>query len=281
MAAQFGPTATTHRWARSRAARCACATLVLHDQAERLAWLARYLPELPGSGIVYCLTVADTSAWRPGCGRNGIDAHAYNGPMQAEERERLERALLNNEIKALVATVALGMGYDKPDLGFVVHYQRPGSVIAYYQQVGRAGRAVDDADGILHVRARGRRDRGRTSSAARSRRRRRCRRSSMRSAEVDTATIRYLETQLNIRHSRLETILKLLEVDGAVDRDGSRYVRTLTPWVVRRRAHRAGHRSCARRRSPRCATTSRIDGCLMLFLTAAWTTPTPSRAADA
>jgi ATP-dependent DNA helicase RecQ len=64
-------------------------------------------------------------------------------------RERLEDQLLRNEIKALVATTALGMGYDKPDLGFVVHYQAPGSIVAYYQQVGRAGRGIDHAVGIL------------------------------------------------------------------------------------------------------------------------------------
>ena len=49
--------------------------------------------------------------------------------------------------RALVATTALGMGFDKPDLGFVIHYQTPGSVVAYYQQVGRAGRALDRAYG--------------------------------------------------------------------------------------------------------------------------------------
>ena len=121
----------------------------LRDQAERLAWLAEHLPTMPGSGIVYCLTVADTqrvSGWLVG---QGIDARPYNADIAPEEREALEQDLLANRCKALVATVALGMGFDKPDLGFVVHYQRPGSPIAYYQQVGRAGRAVDNAFGIL------------------------------------------------------------------------------------------------------------------------------------
>ena len=115
----------------------------LANQAERLAWLAGRLPELPGSGIVYCLTVADTQRVATFLRGQGIDARPYNADLTTEERETLEDALIANEMKALVATVALGMGFDKPDLGFVVHYQRPGSAIAYYQQVGRAGRAVD------------------------------------------------------------------------------------------------------------------------------------------
>ena len=121
----------------------------LRDQAERLAWLAEHLPGMPGAGIVYCLTVADTqrvSGWLQG---RGIDARPYSADIAPEEREALEQDLLANRLKALVATVALGMGFDKPDLGFVVHYQRPGSPIAYYQQVGRAGRAVERAYGIL------------------------------------------------------------------------------------------------------------------------------------
>ena len=121
----------------------------LRDQAERLAWLAEHLPGMPGAGIVYCLTVADTqrvSGWLRG---RGIDARPYSADIAPEEREALEQDLLANRLKALVATVALGMGFDKPDLGFVVHYQRPGSPIAYYQQVGRAGRAVERAYGIL------------------------------------------------------------------------------------------------------------------------------------
>jgi ATP-dependent DNA helicase RecQ len=121
----------------------------LADQSERLAWLAEHLPRLPGSGIVYCLTVADTDRVARWLQSRGIDARAYSGPMDATAREALERALVANEMKALIATVALGMGFDKPDLGFVVHYQRPASAIAYYQQVGRAGRAVDRAYGIL------------------------------------------------------------------------------------------------------------------------------------
>jgi ATP-dependent DNA helicase RecQ len=123
--------------------------LTIGDQAARLAWLAAHLHQFPGSGVIYCLTVAD--CWRvAGWLRSrGLAAEAYTADLEADRRVELEEALRGNRLKALVATVALGMGFDKPDLGFVIHFQRPGSVIAYYQQVGRAGRAVDRAYGIL------------------------------------------------------------------------------------------------------------------------------------
>lgn len=123
--------------------------IYLRSQAERMAWLANILPDLPGSGIVYTLTVSDSERLAEWLKSRGIDAEPYNGAMETEQREALENRLLNNEVKALVATVALGMGFDKPDLGFVIHFQRPASVVHYYQQVGRAGRAVDDAYGVL------------------------------------------------------------------------------------------------------------------------------------
>ncbi len=119
----------------------------LPDQASRLAWLAKHIPELPGSGIVYTLTVRDAERVAEWLRLRGIHALAYHA--DSSDREALEQKLLNNDIKVLVATVALGMGFDKPDLGFVVHFQRPASVVHYYQQVGRAGRAVDRAYGIL------------------------------------------------------------------------------------------------------------------------------------
>ncbi|MDE0081462.1 MAG: RecQ family ATP-dependent DNA helicase [Gammaproteobacteria bacterium] len=124
-------------------------TILLPRQSQRLAWLAEQLPGLPGHGIIYTLTVRDAEQVADWLRSRGIDVMAYTGRMGTEEREELERDLLENRVKALVATVALGMGFDKPDLGFVVHYQTPGSAVAYYQQVGRAGRALEEAYGIL------------------------------------------------------------------------------------------------------------------------------------
>lgn len=131
-------------------------TMRLPDQASRLAWLAQYIPGLPGTGIVYVLTKRDAEQVSTWLNEQGIVASAYHGSIEHEGfedsnsyRQHLESLLLNNQIKALVATTALGMGYDKPDLGFVIHYQAAGSVVAYYQQVGRAGRAIDQAYGVL------------------------------------------------------------------------------------------------------------------------------------
>lgn len=121
--------------------------IYLPSPAARMAWLAEHLPGIAGSGIVYTLTVRDAERVAEWLRQNNINARAYHS--RSENREELENLLLENRIKALVATVALGMGFDKPDLGFVIHFQRPGSVVHYYQQVGRAGRALPDAYGIL------------------------------------------------------------------------------------------------------------------------------------
>lgn len=123
--------------------------IMLPGAAARLAWLAEQLPALPGSGIVYTLTIGDAQRVAEWLRSRGIDAHAYWGGQEAATRADLEARLIENRVKVLVATTALGMGFDKPDLGFVIHYQRPGSVVHYYQQVGRAGRAVERSYGVL------------------------------------------------------------------------------------------------------------------------------------
>ena len=123
-------------------------TIRLPRQSERLAWLAEQLPALPGSGIVYTLTIRDAERVAEWLRSRGLTVESYTG-QTGEGREGLEQSLLENRVKALVATTALGMGFDKPDLGFVIHYQAPGSVVAYYQQVGRAGRSLDRARGVL------------------------------------------------------------------------------------------------------------------------------------
>jgi len=131
-------------------------TITLKDQAARLAWLACHVPKMQGSGIIYVLTKRDAQQVARWLQENGISAESYfsdaTGPQGEASnvwREQLEDQLQKNQLKAIVATSALGMGYDKPDLGFVIHYQSPSSLVAYYQQVGRAGRSIDYALGIL------------------------------------------------------------------------------------------------------------------------------------
>ncbi|MCZ7588254.1 MAG: RecQ family ATP-dependent DNA helicase [Gaiella sp.] len=202
----------------------------LADQAERLAWLRLHVPELPGSGIVYCLTVADCARVSRWLQSKGIDVAAYYGALENEERRRLEEKLLGNEVKALVATVALGMGFDKPDLGFVVHFQRPGSLVAYYQQIGRAGRAVDDAIAVL---LNGREDdeihdyfvsTAFPGEAAL--------RQVLGIVEADPGVkLKGIEAKLNVKRSRLGQCLTFLQVDQAIYRESGGYFRTPTAWV--------------------------------------------------
>ena len=123
-------------------------TIRLSTPEERMAWLAEQLPNLPGSGIIYTLTVRDAVRLSDWLKSRGINVESYTG-RTGDGRDELEQRLLDNNVKALVATTALGMGFDKPDLAFVIHYQTPGSVVAYYQQVGRAGRALESAYGVL------------------------------------------------------------------------------------------------------------------------------------
>ena len=131
-------------------------TLKLPSQASRMAWLAENLKSIPGTGIIYTLTKKDADNLSIWLRQQNISAYAYYSNVVSgdsrnsdEYRKDLEDQLLNNQVKALVATTALGMGYDKPDLGFVIHFQSPGSILSYYQQVGRAGRGIDSAVGIL------------------------------------------------------------------------------------------------------------------------------------
>lgn len=119
------------------------------NYAERLAWLDTHLSSITGSGIIYTLTVRDADQVSRFLASRGHKVSAYHADIDNDTRIHREQQLINNEVKALVATVALGMGFDKPDLGFVVHFQSPGNLVAYYQQIGRAGRALDDAVAVL------------------------------------------------------------------------------------------------------------------------------------
>ncbi|MET0386042.1 MAG: RecQ family ATP-dependent DNA helicase, partial [Polyangiales bacterium] len=194
------------------------AVLELPDPAHRLAWLADHLTELPGSGIVYTLTVAaadEVAAFLKG---RGIQALAYSGRTENAERLAAEEDLIANRIKVLVATSALGMGFDKPDLGFVVHLGAPPSPIAYYQQIGRAGRGVERAQVLLLP---GVEDeaiwRYFASLAFPTEQQVRRTIAALSDARSPLSTAA-LEPLVDLRRTRLETMLKVLDVDGAVRR---------------------------------------------------------------
>ena len=199
-------------------------TVTMPRAAERLAWLVEHLPGMAGSGIVYTLTKRDADLVAGFLQDNGIAAVAYTGDGAPEERIATEESLLANEVKAVVATSALGMGYDKPDLSFVVHFQAPGSVISYYQQVGRAGRGVDHADVVL---LRGSEDRAIQDFFIRQafpeRERVRAVLEALEGAGAGGLSTRDLTAVVNLGPNRLEAMLKVLDVEGAVARVGSRW----------------------------------------------------------
>ena len=239
--------------------------ITLEDQADRLAWIAQYLDQAAGSGIVYVLTVADARRVSEWLATRGIDAPAYYGGLANDERQRLEAALRANDAKALVATVALGMGFDKPDLTFVVHYQRPSSAIAYYQQIGRAGRAVDRAEVVLLT---GREDdviadyfiEGAFPPEDTLRAVLAC------VDELDGARMTDIEARVNATHGVIERALKILEVDGAVARDGPRWVRTANRWQPDT-ARVTGVTAARRAEQESMRTYVATGDCLMSFLT--------------
>ncbi|HST43293.1 MAG TPA: DEAD/DEAH box helicase, partial [Conexibacter sp.] len=200
--------------------------LELPRPAERLAWLVERLPELPGSGIVYTLTKRDAEQVASFLTANGISALAYSGEQETDQRIAAEEKLLRNELKALVATSALGMGYDKADLEFVVHYQAPGSVVSYYQQVGRAGRGVESAEVVL---LRGSEDRRiqdffiEQAFPAQEKVAAVLAELSQAAAEGAGRTSRELMAVVNLGAGRIEAMLKILDVEGAVRREGTRW----------------------------------------------------------
>ncbi|MFL5844933.1 MAG: RecQ family ATP-dependent DNA helicase [Solirubrobacteraceae bacterium] len=198
--------------------------LELPRPAERLAWLVEHLPSLPGSGIVYTLTKRDADQVASFLNANGISAEPYSGEQDTDARIRTEQRLLNNELKAVVATSALGMGYDKADLTFVVHFQAPGSVVSYYQQVGRAGRGVEHADVVL---LRGGEDKRIQDffieQAFPARDRVKAVLDHLDDVAPEGRTTRELMTIVNLGAGRIDAMLKILDVEGAVWRDGTRW----------------------------------------------------------
>nr|WP_228046438.1 RecQ family ATP-dependent DNA helicase [Saccharopolyspora sp. HNM0983] len=203
--------------------------LQLPTAQARLAWLAEHLDELPGSGIVYALTVAAAEEVTAFLRDRGFQVAAYTGRTEAEERRQAEADLLGNRVKALVATSALGMGFDKPDLGFVVHLGAPSSPISYYQQIGRAGRGVRRAEVLLLP---GPEDRDIWSYfASLAFPPERTVRAVLAALESrGTLSTAALEPHVELGRNRLEMVLKVLDVDGAVRRVKGGWEATGEPW---------------------------------------------------
>ena len=270
VAAQLGEDTVTLRGSLARAS-LRLAVVPQLSALERYAWVSEALGSLPGSGIVYVLTVAETQRVAGFLRDQGHEVAAYSG--QSEGREQLEDRLRRNEVKALVATSALGMGYDKPDLAFCIHLGSPASPVAYYQQVGRAGRALDDATAVLvpapsdediwnYFATAGIPNEGQVERI-------------LDALHDQPQSVLAIEAATGIRRTRVEALLKILAVDGAVSRERGGYAATGQPWFY-------DTRKWADLRRVRAAEAELMrryahgDGCLMRFLQEALDDPDPT-----
>jgi ATP-dependent DNA helicase RecQ len=243
------------------------------DPLGRYAWVADALDAFAGSGIVYALTVAETERLAGFLTSCGFEVAAYHGALDSGARESIEDALRRNALKAVVATSALGMGYDKPDLAFCIHVGSPASPVAYYQQVGRAGRALDEAVAVLlpaesdeaiwaYFATAGVPDEERVGKI-------------LDALDSGPQTLVELEHRTTIRRGRLEGLLKILAVDEVVRREGPAWALTGTPWVFDAVRWQALAQVRAREAGlMRAFAAGR--GCLMRFLQQALDDPAPA-----
>ena len=240
-----------------------------------------HLDALPGSGIVYTLTVSAAEDIAAALREAGHAVQAYTGRTDPADREQLEAALRDNRVKALVATSALGMGFDKPDLGFVLHLGAPSSPVAYYQQVGRAGRGTDRADVLLMPGPEDKEVWAYFASASMPRQEQADAVLAALAASPRPLSTAALESVVDVRRTRLELLLKVLDVDGAVQRVPGGWAATGVPWTYD--AERYARVSEAREREQVLMLEyERTAECRMAFLQESLDDPTaaPCRRCD-
>jgi ATP-dependent DNA helicase RecQ len=263
VASQIGASTVTFRGSLDRPS-LHLSVVSLATSAEQLAWIAGWAASRPGPGLVYCLTVSEAERVAAHLSSCGVRAAAYTGSTPAPEREQFEAALDDGSVSCVVATSALGMGYDNPNLAYVVHLGSPSSPIAYYQQVGRAGRGRVDAEVVLLPTVAEERVWAYFDSTAMP---------PARTVEevlrvlerAGPCTLPALESQVNLRRGRLEALLKVLDVDGVVGRSGNEWFRTEVPWAYDAERFEA---LAAARRAEQAAMRGyqRTDGCRLQFL---------------
>ncbi len=274
VAAQLGESTLVLRGALARAS-LELSVVDRLSPLERYAWVVDHLPRLTGSGIVYTLTVSDAerlaAAVREVHG-DAVPVAAYTGQLEAATRHELEDALRDNRLKALVATSALGMGYDKPDLGFVVHVGAPPSPVSYYQQVGRAGRAIEHAHAVLlpSEADSGVWDYFATATIPRPDQ---VERVLAVVPQGEAASVAAVEAQSGIRRGRVELMLKQLAVDGVVERVEGGWTATGSPWTYDAE-HYDGIVGVRRREADIMRAYTRGERCLMQLLQESLDDPT-------
>ena len=207
-----------------------CSVIDLADDSERLAWISDHLADISGSGIIYALTVDQAVTAADWLRQKGHDVAAYSGSTEPEDRVRLEARLRSNDLKALVATSALGMGFDKSDMAFCIHLGLPPTPIAYYQQIGRAGRGIDHAEVIAMPRPREDERIWAWFESVSMPSEEVCMRVLNELSTTSAMSMSRLEVAVNMGRSRLSTLLSILDVQGAVRRVKGGYVRTSEPW---------------------------------------------------
>lgn len=201
----------------------------LASKEERLAWLSNNVKDIPGTGIIYCLTVNDCKLVEKWLKENGYTCESYYAAVDKERKMEIIDKFMNNHIKVLIATVAFGMGFDKKDISFVIHFQKPANIVAYYQQIGRAGRAIDRAYAILFC---GSEDDEISNYFIDS--------AFPTEKEMDEIInllsgnpgfkMADFEKHMNMKRARIEKCIKYLLVNGDIYKDGSQYYKTLKPW---------------------------------------------------
>lgn len=201
----------------------------IYTKEERMAWLADNLHALPGTGIIYCLTVNDCKLVNKWLQANGVISQCFYAALDSEEKNQAITNFMDNKIKALVATVAFGMGFDKPDIGFVVHFQKPGNIVSYYQQIGRAGRAIDRAYAILLC---GREDdeihRFFIDSAFPT--------EALMDEVIQTVRehpgikLTDFEKYINMKQSKIKACIKYLQVNGDIYKEKNLYYKSANKW---------------------------------------------------
>jgi ATP-dependent DNA helicase RecQ len=271
IARQLGPQTLTFRGSLARSS-LRLAVVPGLDALQRLAWVADALDTFAGSGIVYALTVAETERIAGFLKSCGFDVAAYHGGLETGARQQIEDALRANTLKAVVATSALGMGYDKPDLAFCIHVGSPASPVAYYQQVGRAGRALDDAVAVLlpaetderiwaYFATAGVPDEKRVGQI-------------LGALAQGPQTLVALENSTTIRRGRLEGLLKILAVEEVVRREGTAWALTGAPWTFDAQRWQALG-EVREREAGLMRAFAAGQGCLMRFLQEALDDPAP------